>query len=244
MYTSIRFRSQWAPLAVALCGLLAWSAAGAQEAADRGYVIAGDGTVARDGQGECIPNVNWTEEYAIEDCHPELVAEQAPAAIPEEPQEVAAAPPQMVRQQVTLETDAYFDFDSAELSEEGRGRLDQLAERFNEVEEPSVRVTGYTDPIGDEEYNRQLSRERAEAVKDYLVQAGVAQEAIEVAGRGEEAPVVNCEGRSGQELIECLAPDRRSEISFAAFEVVEQPAEGTEPADRPMSEPEGTDPMP
>lgn len=244
MQISPRIGRQFAPLAVALCGLLASGLSAAQEDPPHAYVMSGDDTLARDGDGDCIPTINWTPEDAIEACDPELVAARdvpppsEQAAAEPAPQEVAVAEPQIVRQRVTLETDAYFGFDSAELTDEGRERLDELAQRVNEVEEPDIQITGHTDPIGDEQYNEQLSRERAEAVRNYLVQSGVGEDAIEVAARGEEEQVVDCSGRSGQELIECLAPNRRSEVEFAAFELVEQPAEEELPGAAPVEQPE------
>lgn len=243
------------PVLVACCTVFA-TGLSAQEDAPVGYATASDGSIARDIQGDCVVTDRWTPENAIEECHPELVASREAPAVAEQqpeppPQQVAVAEPQLVRQQVTLETDAYFGFDSAELTEEGRSRLDELAQRFTEVEEPNIRVTGHTDPIGDEQYNQELSRARAEAVKAYLVETGVAEDAIEVAARGEEQPVVDCSGRSGQELIECLAPNRRSEVEFAAFELVEQPSEeepqGAVPAEQPGTSPEepgASDPLP
>ena len=63
---------------------------------------------------------------------------------------------------------------------------------------------------------------RAEAVRDYLAAKGLSADKMEVAGVGPAEPVVTCEGKSGQELISCLGPNRRTEVEFAGIEVMEE----------------------
>jgi OOP family OmpA-OmpF porin len=73
----------------------------------------------------------------------------------------------------------------------------------------SVRVTGHTDRLGSASYNQALSLARAETVRGYLVQAGVPRERVQVQGRGESEPKVQCAQTSRAALIDCLAPNRR-----------------------------------
>lgn len=117
-----------------------------------------------------------------------------------------------------LSADALFDFDDYVLSamlNKGRAQLDALAKaiRQNGIKK-KVTISGYTDYIGNTEYNQQLSSARAQTVRNYLISKGIASNAITAIGYGEENPVVTCDGVSGrQALIACLAPNRRVEVS-------------------------------
>lgn len=205
-------------LAGAVC-ILGASAAQAVTPAEA-YVMDNAGNVVRDGYGECVKTPGWTPEAALRQCDAEVFAafERQAQAEPE------AAP----TQRITLDADTTFDFDEATLTERGKQDLDRIIEAARRTEEQRVQVTGYTDRIGPESYNEDLSRRRAEAVRDYLVENGLPEEAINIAAMGEQNPVVSCEGMTGNALIDCLRPNRRSEVEFAGFEVApEQPEGGT-----------------
>lgn len=90
--------------------------------------------------------------------------------------------------------------------------LDRLADFLKEYDERDVRIQGHTDSTGDENYNRDLSKRRAEAVKEYLVSQGIEPRRIATAGRGEAMPVANNDTASGRQL------NRRVEI------LIENPA--------------------
>lgn len=191
-----------------------------------GYVTDSAGRVVNNSYGECVHNSRWEESMAIMQCEPKL----ARANQPEPETEVAAmepepAPKRVVRR-INLNSDAYFAFDKAELTQDGREKLDQIARQMRNAQEPKIRIVGHTDRIGPEDYNLKLSRDRAQAVKDYLSQKGVPDQVMSVAGRGEAEPIERCEGMRGNALIDCLQPNRRTDIEFSAFEVVEEPAGG------------------
>lgn len=115
----------------------------------------------------------------------------------------------------TLGADALFDFDSANLGSEGQSRLDELASKLNEhaSDIKSVQITGYTDRLGSDSYNMRLSQERADAVRSYLASQGVPTNVMTAIGEGKNNPVkTNCTSQSRNELITCLAPNRRVEI--------------------------------
>lgn len=61
-----------------------------------------------------------------------------------------------------------FKFNSAELSKEDKDQLDQIASNTSSLKKYFIAVEGYTDTIGDANYNLQLSRRRADAVVVYL----------------------------------------------------------------------------
>jgi len=136
----------------------------------------------------------------------------APPAPPPAP--VPAAAPMMA---ITLASDAMFGFDSATLTPEGAANLDQLLSRVQEASRiQDIMITGYTDRIGSERYNLVLSKRRAVAVGEYLAAHGVSPRDIQVVGRGDANPVVQCNDKKRDRLIACLAPNRRVELKGTA----------------------------
>jgi OmpA-OmpF porin, OOP family len=75
-----------------------------------------------------------------------------------------------------------------------------------------VEVRGYTDRLGGDAYNINLSQRRAEAVKAVLVEQGVPAEKIRAVGLGSQDPIVQCSDPDRGALIRCLQPNRRVEI--------------------------------
>ena len=69
---------------------------------------------------------------------------------------------------VSNQTTVLFKFNSAELSNEDKQQLDQLASNTGSLKKYFIAVEGYTDTTGDANYNFQLSRRRADAVVVYL----------------------------------------------------------------------------
>ncbi len=118
---------------------------------------------------------------------------------------------------ITFSADALFDFDRAILKQKGKQSLDSLMAKLGNVKYDVIIAVGYTDRIGSKDYNKKLSVERAEAVKNYLVSAhSVDPSNVFVDGKGEANPVTGttCNGK-GKNLISCLEPDRRVEIEIA-----------------------------
>lgn len=115
---------------------------------------------------------------------------------------------------INLAADATFGFDSAQLRPEGRAKLDQLIGELNEVKLISISIVGYTDRFGSPAHNNSLSLQRANAVRTYLVDRGVKGSQIEVDGRGAAEPLVICLGAKSPQVIECLAPNRRTQITI------------------------------
>ena len=84
-----------------------------------------------------------------------------------------------------------FAFDSADILPPARAQLDALAKGIKLLPtERKVTVEGHTDAVGTEAYNLALSRARAEAVRDYLVQQhGIDASRLKTAGLGEDRPI-------------------------------------------------------
>lgn len=144
---------------------------------------------------------------------------QSCAALVEPPTVPAAAaqPAALPREPLRLSADALFAFDSAALSAAGRQAVDGVVgqvQRASRVQH--IDVVGYSDRIGTTAYNLDLSRRRADAVRSALVDGGVDPTAVRADGRGDAEPLVQCAQRSHAQLIACLAPNRRVQISGRA----------------------------
>ncbi len=83
-----------------------------------------------------------------------------------------------------------FEFDKAELRPEDRELLSRIAGILVTSQDYTVSVNGHTDDVGTEEYNQKLSERRAEAVRDYLVKAGLPPGILSVTGHGKTRPLV------------------------------------------------------
>ena len=117
-------------------------------------------------------------------------------------------------QKITLDANVLFEFDKAVLKPEGKTAIDNLVVgKLAQLQTLQVViVTGHTDRIGSAEYNLKLSKQRADAVRDYLVSKGVDRTKIETIGMGEKEPVVQCNQKEMKALIACLQPNRRVEV--------------------------------
>lgn len=194
-----------------------------------GYVDDSQSSVVRTGHGDCVHTERWSIPNAIAECEPEIVAARDKADV--------AAVEVVVRTErrpIRLTSDTLFAFDSAELTERGMASLDEMLGNITaaDLQEKKIRVNGYTDQIGSDDYNLELSRRRAAAVQGYLVSKGVVPGFIEVEGFGEANPVVDCGGERGAALIDCLAPNRRTEIEFSAVELLQVEESVPAPADQ------------
>jgi outer membrane protein OmpA-like peptidoglycan-associated protein len=100
----------------------------------------------------------------------------------------APAPPLVTPTPVVLPT-VLFRVGTPELLPEANAALDQLAAELKARPTLRLRVTGHTDRVGEPDKNQLLSEQRAAAVKDYLVKAGIAAERISTIGYGDARPL-------------------------------------------------------
>ncbi len=115
---------------------------------------------------------------------------------------------------VAIDADALFAFDSSKLRPEGQRKLQEFVANLNQMGQfELVKVAGYTDRLGSDAYNLRLSQERADSVRNYLINLGVPSNKVSAQGYGKSNPVVQCDG-SSSELITCLQPNRRVEIEL------------------------------
>ena len=101
-----------------------------------------------------------------------------------------------------------FDVDAATISDKNIPELDTVAQIMQENKTLKVKVTGHTDNKGSSEYNQKLSKQRANAVAEILIQKGVPENRIQTFGKGDQDPIESNETEKGR------AQNRRVEITI------------------------------
>jgi len=102
----------------------------------------------------------------------------------------------------------YFDLDKDTIKPKSRPVLDRAVAVLQEFNTIRIEISGHTDSTGSVEYNRDLSRRRAESVKRYLVEHGVENARVETRGAGPDEPVDTNKTAAGR------AKNRRIEFTI------------------------------
>ncbi|MCD6026401.1 MAG: outer membrane protein precursor [Solimicrobium sp.] len=180
------------------------------------YVQDANGNIVRDEFGLCVHTGYWTPADAVVVGCDGVVAKQVVA-----PVVVAPAAPVIVApkatpssEKVTFAADTLFDFDKAVLKPEGKAKLNDLVSKLKDVNLEAAVATGHTDSIGTVAYNQKLSVRRAESVKRYLIEQGVAADRIYVSGKGKSQPVANNKTAAGR------AQNRRVDVEVVGTRTV------------------------
>lgn len=210
------------------------------------YAVDARGVIWRSNTGHCWRTGTWSKEAAQSAkvvgeslpagcfCEKELFAKEiceppppvvTPAAAPRPvpapvpvpaPLPPAAAP---AAEKVTLPADALFAFDKAEITQEGKEKVEVFATNAKKLSLEVITVVGHADRIGSDSYNQTLSEKRANAMKDLLISLGIDANRIYAEGKGEAQPVTgeSCknlgrESGKNKKLVDCLGPDRRVDL--------------------------------
>jgi outer membrane protein OmpA-like peptidoglycan-associated protein len=96
--------------------------------------------------------------------------------------------------------DVLFNTGKADLNPGAARKLDQLAQFLNDHPERRVEIDGFTDSVGPDDYNLDLSQRRADAVKGALVSRAIDASRITTQGYGKAYPVANNTDSGGRQL--------------------------------------------
>jgi peptidoglycan-associated lipoprotein len=186
-------------VAVAMCGVLAFAVAGcryddvAEGAADETVAVDGseDNATGNDVATEGADIANVTDDEGV------------PATgLPFD---------QIYKRCTDVDfTPVYFGFDASNLPGSELSKIEAVAKHLSEKTDRVVIVEGNCDERGSNEYNLSLGEQRASAIRDYLVQLGIAADRIQTKSYGEEKPAVTGGGE------EAWSKNRRGE--FAIFQ--------------------------
>ena len=104
-----------------------------------------------------------------------------------------------VKDRIYTLQDVYFNTDKATLRESSYDALNDLLSAMQTNKAMRVEIAGHTDDRASAEYNKDLSQRRAESVKAYLVENGIAKDRIRAKGYGESEPVASNETEEGRQ---------------------------------------------
>jgi outer membrane protein OmpA-like peptidoglycan-associated protein len=96
-------------------------------------------------------------------------------------------------------SDVLFETGRFELMPAARERLAKISGIILAYPGLHLEVDGHTDNIGADEYNQTLSEKRAQAVRDYLIQQGIAADSIEARGFGKTVPIASNDTPEGRQ---------------------------------------------
>jgi OmpA-OmpF porin, OOP family len=130
-----------------------------------------------------------------------------PVAPPPPPPPPVAAP-----QRMSLQASSLFPLNSSRIVPP-QAELDALAAALQANPQINqVVITGHTDQLGTPSINMRLSKQRADAVKQYLVGKGIAAERLTTRGVGSSQLVTDCQLPTRAEMIQCGTQNRRVDI--------------------------------
>ncbi|MCB9744625.1 MAG: OmpA family protein [Alphaproteobacteria bacterium] len=143
--------------------------------------VAPDGCPIRDADGDglldnvdqCPQQPETFNEYLDQDGCPDT-----------KPQKVKIA-----NKQIVIEEQIQFETGKAIIRPESYGILDSVVQVMKDYPQIEVRIEGHTDSDGSEEMNQKLSKARADAVFEYLLEKGIQGKRLETVGYGETKPI-------------------------------------------------------
>ena len=93
-----------------------------------------------------------------------------------------------------------FEFNKAVIKPESESVLIQAYSSLNDHPEIEVEISGHADAIGSDEYNRELSARRAESVRQWMINKGIAANRLTSVGYGESRPIASNDTEEGRAL--------------------------------------------
>ncbi|MBU0484945.1 MAG: tandem-95 repeat protein [Proteobacteria bacterium] len=157
---------------------------------------------------------NYRPESSVENYRPDVETQEAQLEVSEPASEASISTEyKIIKHEVDVKADAFFDLNSSNLREEFLGDLEKLAKMLSEKRIlGKISLVGQSCDLGPEKYNQVLSERRAAAVKTKLVEYGIPAEQIITEGRGESNP------RYPNDSEENRSKNRRVDIHFLLLE--------------------------
>lgn len=196
--------------AVAICALILGFASSSVAVESQDIVVGpGKQPVRSEKFGTCV-QTKWSA--ASDPCAP--APEEKHVQVVPAPKHIVQQPvSKLQREQLTI----HFDFNKSAITEGSAIKLDAIADAVKGSPKVTrVKIVGYTDEIGTNEYNNKLSVQRANAVKAYLdKKVNIDVSVLGLRGMGKQSPVVDCKKvKKRDKKIACMAKNRRVEIEF------------------------------
>ncbi len=139
---------------------------------------------------------------------------------PPQPQELR---PSLLIKKIIKNVKIYFDYDKAELRNDHLLILEKAVKTLVKNPQADILITGNCDQRGSEGYNLKLGQERAEVVKQYMVDQGIAPERVRIVSRGKLDAVAPINDLVG------MQKDRNAQFMIAEVEEVMIPYSGETP---------------
>jgi OmpA-OmpF porin, OOP family len=127
---------------------------------------------------------------------PPAPAPPPPPVVEEVKPQAEAAPEIVEKGRTTL--NVLFDTNKAIIKKKSFKDVDNLVDVMKKYPELNVIIEGHTDNVGGAAYNKKLSQKRAEAVKAYMVKAGIDAKRLTAKGFGLEKPIASNATKQGR----------------------------------------------
>lgn len=141
-------------------------------------------------------------------------AEELPAPKPEELR------PSLLIKKILTNVKIYYDYNKADIREDAVPILDKAIKTLKGNPETDILITGNCDARGSEIYNQKLGRKRADSVKKYMIDSGIAETRIRIISRGKLDAVAPIKDLVG------MQKDRNAQFMVAQVEEVMIPNAG------------------
>jgi len=120
---------------------------------------------------------------------------------------------------ITFDSGILFDIDKSDLRPVSKTNLAELAKILNKYPDTNILIEGHTDNTGSDDYNMNLSKDRAQSVAFYLATLEVKSARFSIAGYGETQPIVTNDTPEGQQK------NRRVDIAVLANDKLKKAAQ-------------------
>ncbi|MES1178892.1 MAG: OmpA family protein [Myxococcales bacterium] len=217
------------------CVLTALTLTSAAFADKSDYWVNATGQVVRDGAGTCYHNASWTPEKAIPGCDGVPLTQTVPMPVAVAPLDSdqdgvsddldkcpstplgavvdTAGCPKKLEKNFVSYLDVKFEFGKHDIEGDAHAEIRKVSTFMKQYPSVKVTVEGYTDDTGPADFNRVLSKQRADAVIAALVQDGVSASRLAPAAYGETHPVATNETAAGRR-------ENRRVMAYAQAETV------------------------